>query len=139
MMPLEKRHSRSACFVLLQTTCQKSDTWHRGLVGGGVSDRRRTKKKKNLGLAMEMMEYLSLPMKPPQAASLDAPRKNLINALNEVLLHSGKGAFRQTWFTHWGVNKAAGISMKMKVKGKLGLNINLDQGTYLLTESIFCN
>lgn len=58
--------------------------------------------------------------------------QNLINELNEVLLHSGGRTFHQTWFTHWGVNKAQGISIKMKVKGKLLLNINLDQ------ECIYC-
>lgn len=58
--------------------------------------------------------------------------QNLINELNEVLLHSGSRIFHQTWFTHWGVNKAQGISIKMKVKGKLLLNINLDQ------ECIYC-
>lgn len=39
--------------------------------------------------------------------------KNLINALNEVLLHSG--AFHHTQFTHWGANKVASISIRMKV------------------------
>lgn len=58
--------------------------------------------------------------------------QNVINALNEFLLHSGN----QTWFTHWGINKARGISIKMKVKGKLHLNINLyQQCIYVLNPS----
>lgn len=39
--------------------------------------------------------------------------KNLINALNEVLLHSD--AFHHTQLTHWAANKVASISMRMKV------------------------
>lgn len=109
------------------------------MAGRATVDTSARKKKKKSGVGDGNDGILVLPDETSTGSLFRRTPKNLINALNEVLLHSGEGAFRQTRFTHWGVNKAAGISIKMKVKGKLGLNINLDQGMYLLTESIFCN
>lgn len=77
------------------------------------------------GVSNRVTQYLSYPVKSLQTTL--KMHQNVINILNEVLLQSDSGTFHQTWFTHWGVDKAQGISIKMKVKGKLLLNINLDE------------
>lgn len=53
-----------------------------------------------------------------------------------MLLHSGRGTFHQTWFTHWVVNKAQSISIKMNVKGKFLLYINLGKECAVSTDGI---
>lgn len=74
MMPGKKKvHLRSACFVLHQTTCQKSSTLltaHRwggvggGGVGGGVGDIvSAAMRKSKSGASNRMKEYLSHPVK----------------------------------------------------------------------------
>lgn len=106
-------------FVSCHSTCRLLDASSIDWNGS-----RRALRKSTSEVSNRMKEYVP-PCKISTDTSLDSPKFN--QRIEWGVIASRQLHIHQTWFTHRGVNKAWGISIKMKVKGKLLQNINLGQ------------